>query len=230
MINKLAVYIALLCPCGLTLAGDYCSIMAPTLRKESAAYRLVIPVTCADTKTGSAVKYPGGRLYVGATLYRLDPRVRGKVSPLKTSKTSEGTDLPAVELTGRPVKRELVLDAGPHPDATHVVVAVWDKKNPCSAETENPGCAKFGYTLGRIDDQFEMPIPVDAWPRPICNKAALVTSGFFEWVESAGDPSGMNAPEWANEIRLNDCWSSVQTDGLGYSIRRWRAGPINIPE
>lgn len=155
------------------IAAQFCSLGQPTLRGTS----LTVPLNCATTASETAVSYPATALFVGATLYRLEAGLQGKVAPLRSPE--EAYDLPAVTVPAGRAPREVTFDLGNAAGFTHLLVAVRDKKTECANGAEGSGgCGKYHYTLGRTD-RLDMPIPVDAWPRPICNKMELERAGFF---------------------------------------------------
>jgi hypothetical protein len=209
-------------------AANYCELGPPALNKSDSHYRLSVTVKCSQSPSGVAVEYPEGILYVGASLYRLGADLAGKIVPFVTPDSDTQTiDLAPVELHMTPDQAKISFDIDALDDSTHVLIVIWDKKNPCSSDnSDSAECQKFGYTLGRVDE-FGMPIPIDTWPRPICHRERLSTDGFFSWVEQAGDPSGHAMPEGLeDDYSLNDCWSLIETKGLGFSVRRWRVGPL----
>ena len=208
---------------GTLLASPFCSLGAPKFQADDFS----VPIQCGEAKALGALPYPAGPLYVGATLYKLPKALRDKVSPLSDSEDVQSFDLPmqAFDKAGSTaVKFNLHGLSG----YTHALVVVWDQKNTCENEYDaNSGCARFHYSLGRVDDQ-SFPIPIDAWPRPVCDKERLKQAGFFKWTKEDGDPSGLTAPRYLeNFFLLNDCFTDTGDLGLGYSVRRWRVGPLS---
>jgi hypothetical protein len=230
------IILPLLLNAGEAGAATYCSLGKPTMDKAGGQVHLNVTVTCSDIEHGAAVKYPEGDLYVGATLYTIDdPSLSGKVAPftLKSADSAGAHDLAAVGLHTSPgmTKVTLVVDTPTPASYTHLLVAVWDAKNTCSPgdTTTAYGCPGSGYTLGRMD-KWEMPIPIDAWPRPICDRKRLIARGYFKWVDQDGDPSGHAIPaELESAFDANDCWSLDDGGGLGFSLRQWRVGPLPKP-
>jgi hypothetical protein len=211
-------------------AESYCELGAPIIRKDGDHYRLKVAVTCSQTRKGLAVEYPDGSLYVGASLYRVDAGLAGKIVPFTTPGSETDVDLMPAELHLTQGRTEVEFEIDSLADSTHLLIAVWDQKNPCSSDAAaSDRCQTFGYTLGATDD-FGMPIPIDAWPRPVCHRESLIADGFFSWVKEGGDPSGHAMPdEFTDDYALNDCWSLVDAKGLGFSVRQWRIGPIPKP-
>lgn len=220
----LTIVIAL-CTCRAASAGQFCILETPSLQTTAGGIDVVVTVKCSAAAGDSALPYPDGTLYVGATVFRADPGLKGKTLPFDSWKDDERmqpTHLPAVEVraVSGPIKATFHL---PQIGAnTHISIAVWDQKNACKGQSD---CPEIGYTLGRADDDG-MPIPIDTWPRPVCRKAKLIASGYLT---SSGpvDPSGhVLEGSAARDFLSNDCYRLVKSDGLGYSLRRWRIGPL----
>lgn len=214
------------------VAGEHCRIGPAKVVAAGRDLALSVPIACADRPGAETVKYPGGPLYVGATLLKQPGLVVGRISRLEPKADRvDATDLPAIALNDRPVSSELRFPLTRPLTATHALVAVWDARLTCPVESpqENHCAEGVAAVYGKFDG-FEMPIPVDAWPRPVCNKAALKASGFFAWVSESGDPAGHAIPsKLERDFALNDCFTEVPGDGLGFSVRRWRMGPVASP-
>ncbi len=219
----LLILAALIVSVGSAHATTSCAL-GPARLQET---RLILPVTCGPA--ARAVPYPDGPLHIGATLYRMPSGLRGRVAPLPSAELAPGDTLhlPSITFTAGPALRELSFDAAGATGFTHLLVAIWDQKNVCEADgNSESGCSRFQYSLGRVD-AAEFPIPVDAWPRPICDKQGLQAAGFFRWVEREGDPAGMAAPSpFDRMFTLNDCYAATGPVGLGFSVRRWRVAPL----
>lgn len=233
MRKRLAVLLALVFAPWEAEAATFCALSAPTMERAGDHLQLKLTLTCSGAAASGLVPYPDSDLYVGATLYEVDPRLKDKIISIGDYgdvHANNMLDLKAVEM--RPVMRTvpIVFDVASLGSYTHVLVAVWSEKSDCPGPVPGGnGCADFGYTLGPMD-WFGMPIPVDALPRPICDKEALAANGYFDWVSESGDPTANTMPEqFSDSFNLNDCWAFVGDVGLGYSVRRWRVAPIPKP-
>jgi hypothetical protein len=212
-------------------AGQFCTLNGPTLRSEAGHNRLVTSLTCVGSVDKNELPYPDGELFVGATLFRASENYKATPlrydswkAPMEWAATDgrEPVDLEAVVTHAAPGKTEIAFLIPSGRAFTHVQLAVWDKKNACAGDT---GCPKSGYTLGRSDEDG-LPIPIDTWPRPVCNKTKLIESGYLT-NEGPGDPAGVALTSGDTAaFDLNDCYRLVSGAGLGYSLRRWRVGPL----
>jgi len=87
------------------------------------------------------------------------------------------------------------------------------------------GCKTSGVKLGDMDS-FELPIPIDAWPRPVCNVEQLTSRGFFRWAETEGDFGGPQVPErFATMLATNDCF--LRFPGRPVWVTQFSAGAPN---
>lgn len=215
-------------------AATFCALTAPTLETAGGKSQLKVAVACSDTATPGTVPYPEGDLYVGASLYKIDQGLEGKIISTGIYGDADPEhilDLKAIELHNVAGTIPVTFDIANPDQYTHVLIAVWSQKDSCPPDqvTATNGCADFGYTLGPAD-WYGMPIPIDASPRPVCDKEALTANGYFNWVSESGDPTGNTMPEeFSDSFNLNDCWENTGDVGLGYSVRRWRVGPIPKP-
>jgi hypothetical protein len=212
-------------------AGQFCTLDAPSVRTEAGHNLLVTSLRCVASEGKQRLAYPEGELFVGATLFRAKDEY--KAAQLRYDDESnirwaaadgkEPVGLEAVVSHAAPGNTEIKFQIPSGRIFTHVLLAVWDKKNECAGDSS---CPKSGYTLGKSDDDG-LPVPIDTWPRPVCNKEKLIESGYLT-TEGPGDPAGvaLNAGGTA-AFDLNDCYRLVPGSGLGYSLRRWRVGPLS---
>jgi hypothetical protein len=215
-------------------AQEYCRIENPQVVR-GASSALNVRISCKPNPASGTVRYPAGKLYLGVTLYALeDVGLRNAIVPIIEGSTSFTYVIP-VEFTRPGANAALTVPLGDLGANTHVLVAVWDKRTACSdvgggndqaPDPDSAACRVAGATLGRTDS-FGMPIPIDAWPRPICNVGRLTQNGFFHWVETDGVVASDLEDFVRTSMGSNDCWMR-QADGLGlgYSVRQWRAQPI----
>jgi hypothetical protein len=193
----------------------------------AAGASLTMTVHCDAAQSARSVRYPTGQLYVGATLYKLDDGSL-RTATTRMERAADGRDLPSIEITRPDSTRDVTFALGNIGDWTHYLVAVWDKKNVCKPDDDNPACKTFGFTLGAVDDT-EFPIPVDTFPRPACNVAQLTSLGYFDAVEKGDIQLGGQDldDKFVNAYALNDCWKRfANRPGLGYSVRRWTIAPL----
>ncbi|MEA2886571.1 MAG: hypothetical protein QOD11_931 [Bradyrhizobium sp.] len=213
-----------------TAVAKYCSLNPPTIQKSDAT-RLYVRIRCDDAASETTVNYPQSSLYVGATVFRLSKGLEEKIAPSRYPPDGDTNylDLKAVEWSTDSGEQEISFEIPRGTIYSHVLLAVWDIKEDCDRQFmgNKNGCSLFKYTLGRVDDS-ELPIPIDAWPRPICDKNKLQREGFFKWVKGEGllMTEGEMPTRFRSIFRLNDCWQLTGSDtGLGYSVHRWRVGP-----
>lgn len=206
-----------------TQAQEHCKLNTPAF----ATGQVKVKITCQANADAQTAPYPAGTLYIGVSLYKLQADLAGSVAPFRDMGAEDAAHLPAQEFPGRTATSELVFRIPANAGQTHILVAVWDVKNACSPPGQE-GCPAVGYTLGRVSDE-QLPIPVDAWPRPACDVSKLRTQGFFQWSFDA--ELGMEVPDQFETLyRTNDCWTYNQGwPGRGVSFRRWRVAPIPRP-
>jgi len=211
-----------------TRAQENCRLDNPQVVREQGGAQLKVRITCQPARAPGTLRYPAGKLYLGVTLYSVeDPRLRGAVVPIvERSGHLTPTYVAPVEFTRPGASQALTLPLGDLGANTHILVAVWDKRNACS-DPNSAACRVARATLGRTDS-FGMPIPIDTWPRPVCDVERLTRNGFFNWV----DTDGVIAPDVPDEVSIalqtNDCWMRQRDGlGLGYSVRQWRAQPLS---
>ena len=207
-------------------AQEHCRLDNPQVTRSAGGGQLKVSVACQQAPSAETVRYPAGTLHLGVTLYKVQPRLRNTPVPV-TDEEVEHTYVKPVEITRPTSPREIVVPLGNIGANTHILLAVWNSKKRCNSGDRNPGCTVAGGTLGDTDS-FQLPIPVDAWPRPICNVAELTSSGFFRWVQKEGDFGGPRVPDnYAEMLEGNDCFMRfADRPGLGFSVRRWRAQPL----
>jgi hypothetical protein len=182
-----------------------------------------VKLTCQQTPAGQTVSYPAGQLYVGLSLYKLPANVRQAVAPLKSENNEGAYHADAQEIPRPATSVELTFRLPSNLTQTHMLLAVWDQKNECS---DDGRCGALRYTLGKVD-RNENPIPVDAWPVPVCNVATLQARGFFAWSQSAEWETPGEDGDMMSLARLNDCWMRDSTwPGRGLSYRQWRVAPL----
>jgi hypothetical protein len=207
-------------------AAEHCFLENPRVIVAAEA-KLAVTLRCKPTPTENSVRYPVGKLYLGVSLYNVtDDRLRRTTVRLE-SEWAQGRDILPIEIVRPDSAQEVTFPLGNIQNWTHFQIAVWDQKNECRQDVEVSDCRSSGFTLGAVDDS-QLPIPVDAWPRPICNVTQLKANGFFAWVEREGQ---LGDPEMDDRYRtayaVNDCWKRFPNRlGLGYSVRRWRVGPL----
>jgi hypothetical protein len=202
-------------PDGASRAEEYCRLERPTIN----AHQLEVKVTCEAKANAETVRYPVGPLYVGVSLFTLDPGLARAVAPYIDN--GEGLDLEAQEIRRPTQSAELSFQIPPNISQTHILVAVWDRKNKCA------NCGSRTHTFGRVDGSG-LPIPVDVWPPPICDVAKLRARGYFAWSAGAslGDPEDMTS-EMGMLADANDCWMhNAKWPGRGVSYLRWRVAPF----
>jgi hypothetical protein len=205
-------------------AQEHCRLDNPQVISD----RLEVTVACQQASSNQTVRYPAGSLSVGVTLYKIpESGLRNKVVPVVEDDTVEFAYVKPTEIERPTTPKKVVIPLGALGNKTHILLAVWDKKSACAAGDQTEGCTKAGVRLGEID-AFELPIPIDAWPRPVCNVEQLTSRGFFRWVETEGDFGGPQVPErFATMLATNDCFMRLpDRPGLGFSVRRWRAQPL----
>jgi hypothetical protein len=212
-------------------AGQFCTLDTPLLRSEAGRNRLVTSLKCVGSADKRELLYPEGELFIGATLFRAGDGYKttsliydSVKAPMEWAAADgkEPVDLDAVVTRATPGSTEIAFQIPSGPAFTHVQLVVWDKKNGCAGDSS---CPKSGYTLGKSDEDA-LPIPVDTWPRPVCNEKKLVDSGYLT-KEGPGDPAGVALTSGDTAaFELNDCYRLVPGSGLGYSLRRWRIGPL----
>jgi len=160
----------------------------------------------SKTASVQTVRYPSGPLSIGVTLYKI-PEQASETGSFRLSKTtsSSRTMSGPIEI-GRPATSKessfpwAIWEAYPHPPGGVGQSAA------CSADDSSAGCKTSGVKLGDMDS-FELPIPIDAWPRPVCNVEQLTSRGFFRWAETEGDFGGPQVPErFATMLATNDCF------------------------
>jgi len=213
-------------------ANQFCALDAPSLRMEGGSPRLVATLKCAGAASKQQLRYPDGELFVGATLFRASEKYKSttslrydsmKAAEWVASDAQDPVDLDAFAIHTAAGPTEIVFQIPAGPAFTHVLLAVWNRKNECAGDSD---CPKFGYTLGTPDEDG-LPVPIDTWPRPVCDKAKLIDSGYLT-TDGPGDPAGvaLTSSEFTAMFELNDCYRLIEGDGLGYSLRRWRVGPL----
>jgi hypothetical protein len=211
-------------------AGQFCTLNAPSMRSEAGHDRLVTSLTCVGSAAKNELPYPEGELFVGATLFRASEKFKDTLlrydsrQPMEWAATDgkEPVDLEAIVTHAALGNTEIAFQIPSGRAFTHVQLAVWDKKNTCDGDSD---CPKSGYTLGRFDEN-RLPIPIDTWPRPVCSKTKLIESGYLT-KEGPGDPAGVALTSGDTAaFDLNDCYRLVSGADLGYSLRRWRVGPL----
>lgn len=205
-------------------AASYCQLSGPSLGKMDGNSSIQIKLNCSDKETNGSIAFPPGEIYVGATLYKLASQKKGDKYPVvidqgREANAEEQLDLPAQAITVNNAETAINFPVAKPERYTHVVIAAWSKKEAC----EN--CPAPGYTLGPVDDELKLPLPLDAFPRPNCDVKKMTESGFFQ---EARDISGyILQDEFQLLYMANDCWSkSGLPYGLGYTVRRWRAYPL----
>src|SRR5258706_2746562 len=211
-------------------AQEHCRLDNPQVASVSGAYQLKVTVACQQTASVQTVRYPSGPVSIGVTLYKIPEQgLRNRVVPVVENNVEFKDYVRPIEI-GRPAtSKEVVISLGDLGSNTHILLAVWDKSAACSADDSSAGCKTSGVKLGDMDS-FELPIPIDAWPRPVCNVEQLTSRGFFRWAETEGDFGGPQVPErFATMLATNDCFLRFPgRPGLGYSVQRWRAQPLPI--
>jgi hypothetical protein len=224
--------IALSLPITSVQAQEHCRLDNPQVVSASGAYQLKVTVACQQAASAQTVRYPAGPLSIGVTLFKIPlPGLRNRVVPVVESEAAVDdvtfTYIPSVEI-GRPAAtKEVAIPLGDVGTNTHILLAVWDKSTKCDAGDQSKGCTTSGVKLGEMDS-FELPVPIDAWPRPVCNVEQLASRGFFRWAETEGDFGGPQVPErFAKIMATNDCFMRFPNrPGLGFSVLRWRAQPL----
>jgi hypothetical protein len=204
-------------------AQEHCRLQAPALSIN----QIRLKITCQNGANDQTVPYPAGPLYVGVSLYHLENSALAKsVAPLTNYDENATLHLMPQEISRPTQSTELTFQRPPNVTQTHILVVVWDQKNSC--DQNNDGCP-IGFTLGKVDAD-ELPIPVDAWPKPICDVAKLGRSGFFKWSET-GELGGRDVPDQYQTMYLtNDCWKyDASWPGRRVSFRRWRVAPLSPP-
>jgi hypothetical protein len=207
-------------PDGASQAQEHCRLEGPP---TLAAGQLKVKVTCQANATAQTVRYPAGPLHLGISLYKLDNSLARVVAPLRDDGNGDALHLDAQEFRRPARSAELTFRLPANITQSHILVAIWDQKNPCSEPSAR--CGSSGHTLGKVDPN-ELPIPVDVWPRPVCNIASLQARGYFAWSATAE----MGAPDADDEMkslaRVNDCWMrDASWPGLGVSLQQWRVAP-----
>lgn len=208
-------------------AQEFCSLNNPHIVTTANTASMKVSIACSVTSSPTTVRYPNGPLYIGVTLYKVDDqRLRTLVVPIVEDQV-EHVYVKPVEFTRPANSQEIEIPLVAVGTNTHILMAVWDKKQNCAASNQADGCGTAGATFGETD-AFLLPIPVDTWPRPVCNIAGLERSGFFNWVETEGDFGGPQVPDrYRSMLNANDCFMRFPNRaGLGYSVRRWRAQPL----
>lgn len=210
---------------------ENCRLLEAKILRGQGGHQLKTGIACQDATGPDHVRYPAGPLFVGLSLYRIEqPAIRKAITRFHewSGTPWTRTNIVPIELPRPAGLREISFELGDAGAFTHFVVAVWDQKNPCQPDTaEAESCAKAGGTLGFVDS-LDLPVPVDTWPRPVCDVRQLTNSGFFEWVERAGDVAGSAVPDrYRSMLHANDCWTRfADRPGLGYSLRQWRLQPM----
>jgi hypothetical protein len=206
-------------------ANEQCRLDKPTVTRSPA--QLKVSVVCQPAQSPATVRYPSGPLYIGVTLYKVDtPGLHDRVVPIVEDRV-EHTYVKPAGFSRPSASQEITVPLGNLGANTHILVAIWDKKTDCPADSQSEGCKVAGATFGDLDS-FELPIPVDAWPRPVCNVQQLTRSGFFQWVATDGDFGGPQVPDkYSSMLQANDCFMRFENRaGLGFSVRQWRAQPL----
>ncbi len=210
------------------VASQSCRLMPPTATQGLQGTGFTVAVQCAAAE--GAVPYPDA-VFIGATMFREAPDLKGKIVPFDSLADGDSvphTDLPPQEWHRGAQRVSFTFAMAAGDPATHVSIVVWDKKTMCAGQ---PDCPPIGYTLGRVDDDG-LPFPVDAWPHPFCDRQALEQIGYLT-KDGPGDPAGVAlSDEFAQRFQTNDCYRldpAASPVGLGYSVRRWRLGPVPAP-
>ena len=204
---------------------ENCEIAEVKITGKRSAAKLAVTIACAATSRESSVLYPAGPLYLGVSLFKVDgASLRDLVIPYEDNGNAQY--VPHREIVRKDGRHRYEIDMGNMSDLTHILIAVWDKQNKC--RPEGSSCLAGSLTLGDVDE-WGMPIPIDAWPRPVCDVKRLAKSGFFEWVVEDGDLGGTRVPDkYDSMLSANDCWIRFpKRGGLGYSVRRWRLAPMS---
>ncbi len=202
-------------------AQEHCRLEPPT----RAGGQLKIKLTCHDNADAQTVRYPAGPLHVGVSLYKLPGSLGQVIAPFQDEGESGALHLDAQEIRRPRGSNELTFRMPANVSQTHVLVAVWDQKNSCTPRTSTY-CGPSRQTFGKVD-RYQQPVPVDAWPIPICDVAALQARGYFKWSATADWGAPSEDEEMMTLARLNDCWmQDPQWPGRGLSYRQWRVAPL----
>jgi hypothetical protein len=189
---------------------------------------IALEVTCGDGHP-DAVDYGDGMLYLGVSLYDVhqsEPELLRY--NLRHRDFGDALDLDPVEFKPKEGVSSFSFDYDKSGGQTHFLAAVWDRKDMCSTGGQGR-CDSHGFTLGRVDSD-ELPLPVDAYPRPFCDIETMDEAGFFDKVRSGEiefDINNQLPPELSDLFYANDCWSNDPDRlGLGYSVWTWRVAPV----
>jgi hypothetical protein len=209
--------------------AEWCSLPTPSVVTSGTKSKIVVRIDCShDQNDAVQVAYPDKTLYVAVTLIAAKQKYNQQIITIGDLHGNVYLDLKPVTIpfmAGRD-RNAAEFFVGDISRYTHLLVGVWNTKEPCDAESVPPdepgnGCRLYKFALGPVDDDG-YPAPTDAWPRPKCDVRYLKQIGFFM---SGKDPS-MLPKKWKGAALLNDCWNLVKGNGLGYSLHTWKAAPI----
>ncbi len=196
-----------------------CELAEPKFRENAGTMSVEVMLNCSNTERVNDLIYPNGVLHVGMSLVEL-PSEQGTVSiQLNGSEPKEHLVAPA-QIDFGAGERSATLELGAVPaGATHYVVALWSEESEC---VDLPAMVCFGP----VDDDL-FPIPLDTYPRPVCDRDELSAKGYFDWALH-GDPSGYQSDQTIKDLFYSvDCYRGNQSEyGLGVSLKRWRVAPL----